>query len=287
MKPWFSILFAGATWGCTCSGPVERAPSGDELVDPGHFSEWGPLVDAVASGRSEAAHVIARDMTEGSVEGSAEIGSALGFLQLAEGEELADGLAAAAVACGACHRDIGVAPPDSTRAGKRSDPRGPPAWTHPGAARFLADVVVWSAEDGVREKNTDLRRAWDAGADPEAKLAGALKVCQTCHSGAPPVASEVIAKLCDDPCGGDVDLFRPADGPVDRLVQSGDLGRCSHIMMRWATLDGTVEHQASDRPAESVEAAEQFQAAVSAFMGERVRAAVVDCPEIPETPGMR
>ncbi|MCB9674973.1 MAG: hypothetical protein H6737_07645 [Alphaproteobacteria bacterium] len=260
-----AILWSG---GCTCSGaPVSGDPDPGVAQDGpagGHFSEWGPLVDAVAMGRVDTVHVMARDLTEGEPGGSAEVGSAVGFLQLAEGEELAEGLAAAAVACAACHVEQSVAAPEP-------GPRG-----HRAAARRMAVDVAFGGDGAPRENDSDVRRAWDAAEGTEARLAAALKACQGCHAGEPVVEPAVVTAACAEPCMGTVELHRLPGGPVDRMTTQGDLARCSHVMYQWGTVDGTFELRVSDRPVTREQAA-AFQERVAAFMGDRVPAASVDC----------
>lgn len=113
--------------GCTCGEPPaplpERAP---------HFDEWERLVEATVSGDTVIASTVARDLLAAPEYDSGELGSALGFLQLAHADELPAGLAAAAVACGRCHVASMV-----------PSPEGPPAKNSRCGLRLVREVV-WS-----------------------------------------------------------------------------------------------------------------------------------------------
>jgi cytochrome c553 len=238
-----------------------------------HFKGMDGLVDAVVAGQTETARTVARDMTAGEGPageelGSAAVGSALGFLQIAEGEELADGLAALAVACGTCHAEEAVPSPT------------PEAPSHGSLGRLLVQGAVWNRDVRVDLDGSDVGRALAAPGTAEEKLARALNACRGCHAGdGPPggVDPAVLKALCADSCSGGVTLYRLADGPVDRLVQFGDLSRCSHVVRRWAGVDGEVVLSASDET-KRAEATAAFDEQVAAYMGSRLPAAEVSCP---------
>ncbi len=272
-------VFATGVFAIACAlGPdTTPPPDGPVMV---HFRGMEGLVDAVVTGQIDVAHTLARDMTagvgpDGEELGNANVGSALGFLQVAEEEELADGVAALATACGDCHREMSVPPPD------------PEERSHASLGRVLVDAAVWGREASVAADKSDVGRAWWSSEAPEDKLARALDACRGCHAVEGPPAGvdgSVIDGLCDVPCGGFVTLYRTPDatddGTVDRLVQQGDLSACSHVMHRWARVDGTIELSASDKPT-TVEQAEAFGAQVDAFMGDRVQAATIPCAPAP------
>jgi len=258
--PTLLLLLAG----CQCGATSE--PTLPATTD--HFGEFGPMIDAVVTGRNEAVRTMARDMTGGDPGGSAALGSALGFLQIAEVEELPEGLAAAAEACGECHQRLAVEPPPFV------------PWTHRGSGAFLVGIPLWGRSDGPRVREGDVRSAWDGQQGREARLAAAIRACQGCHAGDPVVDSDGFDQLCSDPCGGRVRLWKLPGKAVDRMVQTGDLRSCSHVMTRWATADGKVAHSASDRPA-TPDQAERFRSQVDRFMGDRVVAAEIECGTTP------
>lgn len=274
MGRWMMVatVATGVLGGACALGPDTAVPPDKPVLL--HFRGVEGLVDAVVTGRNEVAHALARDMTagegpDGEELGSAAVGSALGFLQIAEDEELADGLAAMATACGTCHAEQAVPPPE------------PESWSHESLGRVLVDAAIWGREVRVRAEGSDVGRAWSSSEDPEDKLSRAIQACRGCHAeeGLPAgVDPAVVESFCDAPCGGTVTLYRAPSGPVDRLVHSGDLSHCSHVMRSWARLDGTVELSASDEP-QSAEVVEAFRAKVDAFMGDRIEAATLMCAE--------
>lgn len=136
--------------GCTCSSPEQSTP---EPVP--HFDEWGRLVNAAAKGDAFVARTVARDLMAAPEFDSAELGSALGFLQIAQPEELPAGVAAAAMACGACHLEQSVSAPKAL--GK----------THEFEGVLAAFGVLWPAEP--------------LGEEAESGLQGIVEACQECH----------------------------------------------------------------------------------------------------------
>ena len=97
-----------ALWllGCTCAGqeaPIERPP---------HYEAWPELVRAAVVGDVDGAREAAAEMTADDV----DVAAALGFLQAAtDGEDVADGVAEVAKACGACHGRREVTLPSGNR----------------------------------------------------------------------------------------------------------------------------------------------------------------------------
>lgn len=128
--------------GCTCGAPpaplLERAP---------HFDEWERLVEATVTGDTVIAAAVARDLLAAPEYDSGELGSALGFLQLAHPDELPAGLAAAAVACGRCHVASMV-----------PSPGGPPGESSRCGLRLVHEVV-WSEQPPELRAERDLEIA--------------------------------------------------------------------------------------------------------------------------------
>jgi hypothetical protein len=164
---WAGVIGLGMSAGCTCADRV--VPSDPEGPAP-HFAGWDRLTDAVARRDVDAARAEARDLTEGEAGGDEIVGAALGFLQVADADELADGLAGAALACGACHVANDVQVP------------APAAWTHAQGARALTRGVVRGSPVAPPDGDP-LVQAWSSGADTEGRLAAALLACTSCHPG--------------------------------------------------------------------------------------------------------
>lgn len=160
-------IWLGFAASCTCASTPPAPPPA-----PAHFGEWERLVERVVARDPDGARVVARDLTEGDVPGSEALGGALGFLQVADADDLPDGLAAAAVACGACHRDIGLGPP------------APGAWSHDHAAHLLVGHAVHGAPQAP-PAGDPLAPSWATGADAEGSLAAALRACGPCHPDGP------------------------------------------------------------------------------------------------------
>lgn len=115
-----------------------------------HFDDWRLLADGVMRG-DPAVPQRARDLGAGADADSADLGAALGLLQISEDRgEQAEGLAAAANACGRCHRLRAVTAP------------GRQAFTHPAPAEDLLAGAVWGAT--------------------EVDLAQRIAECQACHA---------------------------------------------------------------------------------------------------------
>ncbi|NCG18122.1 MAG: hypothetical protein GWP91_03810 [Rhodobacterales bacterium] len=136
----------------------------------------------------EAAKLAARQLVDETVAldvdggGAEKVGGGLGFIQIAEDPfEVVDGLASAALGCGACHRAAHVDAPEVD------------SWSHHSAGRRLIDDAVWarppqspSAEGLLAE----VAEAW-ASATPatdtdavdldQQRLTLALGACVRCH----------------------------------------------------------------------------------------------------------
>lgn len=162
MKRWMATMAVLA--GCRCADDPEPA-----LQAPPHYAEWDGLVRAAARGDVDTARIVARDLTEGPVpgdgDGAATVGAALGMVQLAEPEELADAVASAASGCGSCHAATGATP------------LARPAWTHHTAADWVVHGVVWN---DVRSPPGPID-----GATYTADVAATLTTCVGCHAVAP------------------------------------------------------------------------------------------------------
>jgi mono/diheme cytochrome c family protein len=101
-----SLLWALWLLGC---GASEAPPA-----SVAHFRGFPRLVAAAEGGDVSAVRREARDLRDDEVADDplAEgLGGALGFLQVADADELTEGVAAVARACGACHEAKGVAAP--------------------------------------------------------------------------------------------------------------------------------------------------------------------------------
>lgn len=136
-----SVLWAIALVGCgTCTPERSIPPS------TAHFSEWSPLVGAAVRGDRDAARVMARDLALGDVpegDGADAVGAALGFLQVANADELVDAVVEAGEGCASCHAQAGVLAPPA--------PSGPHARiANAAVARALAFDVEADAGEGVR-----------------------------------------------------------------------------------------------------------------------------------------
>lgn len=94
-----------AVWSiaAACTSPPERTRP------PPHFDEWERLVRASVAGRADVVHTVARTLEGPDADG---IGSAVGFLQVAEPDEVVLGTVRLAEACGPCHRRRGIRAPD-------------------------------------------------------------------------------------------------------------------------------------------------------------------------------
>ena len=89
---------------CRSSAPA------DSLPPPGHVTEWPSLVAAAERGDLATVKVMARDVSLGAVPddhpAAAELGAALGYLQIADDPaDLLETMREAEAACEACHRD--------------------------------------------------------------------------------------------------------------------------------------------------------------------------------------
>ena len=97
-------LWLAAWLGCAEPEPV--------ALDRGHFDAYPALVAAVTAadvaGVRREARLLAADPTTEASDGGAAVGAAVGFLLVAEADELGDGLAAVERACAACHAARGV-----------------------------------------------------------------------------------------------------------------------------------------------------------------------------------
>lgn len=191
MTGWTRVVGAVAlAWlaGCRCGAepPVTAMPPAS------HFGSFDQLVSATVRGDVEGARWLAASLQEGDAPappddggGAQAVGGALGFLQLAEdADELAEGVAAAAVGCGACHAAAGVPRPEL----------GP--WEHESGALRMTLGAVFPPLEPPADTGGELRAAraaWDAAAvepdrDPApARLAAALASCSGCHAAGAPV----------------------------------------------------------------------------------------------------
>lgn len=171
------LLFTGA--GCTCrSEPPPEPP-------PAHYAGWELLVDAAAIGDLETAQKLAQELdggplAEGDDAGVAEVGAGLGFLGVAEdSQEAADGLAAAASGCGACHAARSVRP-----LGDR------PAWEHRTGALWAAWGLVWNDSASPPAGDATLDSVAVRWADPvdtdvlpqTQRVARVVSACADCHT---------------------------------------------------------------------------------------------------------
>ena len=165
--------------GCRC-GSIEPLP--EVRQGSSHFGRFHGLVNAALEGDVEGARWIAQTLQEGDVPdpaddggGAEKVGGALGFVQMAEdGEEVLDGLAAAAVGCGQCHAAAGVEKP----------PMG--LWSHQSAGLRLVLGEVFPPAESPPAEGPELavvRAAWDAAEGDEERLAAALAACVECHKG--------------------------------------------------------------------------------------------------------
>ncbi len=184
--PWIAILVLVGVAGCQCG----EQPA--EVTVAPHYAGWEAVVDAVARGDRRDAAERSRLMTEGepslwsgpgAEDANARVGAGVGFIAMAEdSEELADGLASAALGCGDCHAAAGA-----THELER------PALAHPTAARWVAWGLVWhdpripASED---ERLQPLIQQWSEpvpkdtdGVDPQvAQAARWFAACARCHS---------------------------------------------------------------------------------------------------------
>lgn len=97
--------------GCRCHDTSVPPGSGP----PDHAGAWEALVVAVAEGRLDDARAAAQAVPGGpdDSEHTARVRAALGFVQVAlDAEEAQEGVALAAEACGACHRQRGALAPE-------------------------------------------------------------------------------------------------------------------------------------------------------------------------------
>lgn len=116
---------------CRCSRPT--APELPAVAP--HYGEWERLVGSAVRGDRIAVNTMARDLTVGAgltgdESAAAEVGAALGFLQVADEDGLVFGVVRAAAACGSCH------------AGQPPPPR--PPFTDDTAAIWMVDGLVWN-----------------------------------------------------------------------------------------------------------------------------------------------
>jgi len=74
-----------------------------------HYANWSGLVAAVERSDGKTARVLARDLQGPD---RAELGSSIGYLLVADEEDLSLGLLSAAKACGSCHVEHGVPEPE-------------------------------------------------------------------------------------------------------------------------------------------------------------------------------
>ncbi len=137
---------------CRCDGGTTPLPAPDA-----HYAEFDHLVDLAAMGSVAPARELARDLDV--ADDDAKLASAAGYTQTAlDAEELADGVAAMAAACGACHAQDHV-----TTSTAR------PPFDHEHAARWAIWGLVWGPQE----------------ADSESKAAQAIAACSSCHAKAP------------------------------------------------------------------------------------------------------
>lgn len=150
---------------------------------PAHYAEFPRLVRAAWTGDRPLASVVARDLTAGPAgeqDGEAtlaaqdQLGGAIGFVGFTEdAAELADAVAIAGSACGACHTALDVIPPAR------------PAWAHESAGEWLAWGLVWGdskAPAGGESNLKAVERVFeDVGADVSL-VTRAWLVCEGCHS---------------------------------------------------------------------------------------------------------
>jgi hypothetical protein len=135
-----------------------------------HYSEWPLLTTLVATGRVDQTHIVARDLTEGDEdlahgmdEALADVGGALGFLQVFD--DASDGPAAllmAAKGCGVCHQAIAMVSP----------PR--PEWSHAQAAPWITYGIVWGEPTIAIPPLNDV--------DTQGTIEEVLQRCVNCHS---------------------------------------------------------------------------------------------------------
>lgn len=152
---------------CRCDGPRLPAP------EP-HYAEFDALVDLASRGSVAPAKELARDLDV--ADDDARLGSAVGFVQAAlDAEELADGVAAMAAACGECHAQQPV-----------NAPARPP-FDHEHAARWAMWGLVWNASTSPPTAPDDRARQVAAAmlpqSEPQTQVAQALTACSTCHAG--------------------------------------------------------------------------------------------------------
>lgn len=135
-----------------------------------HYQGWDALVVAAALGELSAVRAAARDVAPADLVRGPEverIGGALGMAQVAEPDEIADVVAAIAVACGDCHARGGVSPRG-----------GAPPTTHERAASAAAYAVVFRGEPWPLLPEA---ARVDQALSPRERLAGVLATCADCH----------------------------------------------------------------------------------------------------------
>ncbi len=95
------------------------------------------------------------------------------------------------------------------------------------------------------------------------------------------LSKDLFRKVCNEPCAGpqSLQLLRDGDGQLKRLVYSGDLMLCSHVMTIWYDLDGNSLLALSDKPV-SEEVAKTNRQKIKAVEAGLVMAERIDCPQI-------
>jgi cytochrome c553 len=161
--------------GAACHARPEPAPP-----PPAHYEAWDALVDAAWHGDTEAVGTHLEAMIGGppvdgatgpAAEADATLGGALGFLRVAQTpDDLAMGITRAASACGACHAAEAVPAPLA------------PEWSHPTAAAWAVDAVVWHRPDVPRAAVLPAEAGAALASDGAAARARSLLVaCAGCH----------------------------------------------------------------------------------------------------------
>lgn len=105
-------------WWLLACGAAPEVPS----QGPGHFGAFDELVGAVARDDVAGSRRAARDLLAGAEVADAAdaeaLGGAVGFVQVADADELDDGLVAVASACAACHAAREVLDPERAPSGR-------------------------------------------------------------------------------------------------------------------------------------------------------------------------
>ena len=163
-----------AIWIVACGWGSAPAPA---LAQP-HYAGFDAFVDAAALGDVDRARSAVDGLSlgdpatfRGPSAAVSAVGGAIGFVRVADADELGLAVAQTASACGSCHADV------------KSPPR--PAWAHRTGAAWAAWGLVWndaSAPPAGADVPEALRAAWSAGA-PEDHVATALSACAGCHHG--------------------------------------------------------------------------------------------------------